>query len=188
MNWLFSIIRIAGASFPMASSLVQIQAEVDSNALNERIARLEDPVSNLHEDIPELSRAIYKAMCASNSIDLDFDDDFYVRYGRPLAILEARDYIEADHALLNPYVGGIFITDPSYIMYLCALEEDLDKMEKLISIVDSCGIGNMLDGHEVQAETELPLPVIDSVFEIFESKGYGECSETIGCSQYLGFV
>ena len=51
MNWFFKFVRIAGASFPVASSLVQLQSELDSDELNRRIQKLEDPISNLHEDV-----------------------------------------------------------------------------------------------------------------------------------------
>ena len=76
MNWFYSIVRIAGASFPVASSLVQLQSEIDSNALNERVAKLEDPVSNIHCDVPELARIIYQELKQTDGINLSFEEDF----------------------------------------------------------------------------------------------------------------
>lgn len=184
MDWFYSIVRIAGASFPVASSLVQLQAEIDSKKLLEKVARLEDPISNLHEDIPNVSRQIYKEIKDSNSSKLYFNDDFYRQFSRALAVLESKSYIKGSHALGKSYAAGINLIDPTYIMYLCAIEEDSSKMESLIKIVDDCEIGQWLDGNKI--EIDLPLPVIKAVFEIYESKGFGLCSKTINYCQYIG--
>lgn len=187
MDWLFAIIRIAGVAFPVASSLVQLQAELDSKALKERVARLEDPVSFLHVDVPELSRKLYKDLKLKNSDKLDFDQDFYNKYSRALAPLqESQGYIQGSHAIGKRFAAGIRLVDPSYIMYLCALEEDDVKMEALLKVVDSCKIGEWLDGKRIQVNIDLPLPVIRAVFDIYESKGYGICSKEIRACQYLG--
>lgn len=186
MDWLLSIVRVAGVAFPVASSLVQLQAEIDSKSLKERITKLEDPVSYLHEDVPELSRMIYQKLKQNDSAKLYFEDDFYEKYSRALAILESQGYIKGSHAIGKMYAGGLRIIDPSYIMYLCALEEDDMKMNSLIQSVENCKIGQWLDGKFIQKTTDLPLPVIKAVFDIYESKGYGLCSKTIGVCEYLG--
>ena len=189
MDWLLSIVRIAGASFPVASSLVQLQAEIDSKALLERVDRLEDPVSYLHNDVPELSRLIYQKLKLVNLAKLDFNDDFYNKYSRALAALESHGYIKGGHVLgKKKYAAGIRLVDPSYIMYLCALEEDDDKMTSLIKVVDGCKVGEWLDGNNIQKSINLPLPVIKAVFDIYESKGYGLCSKEIGSTKYMGKV
>ncbi|MCD4754699.1 MAG: hypothetical protein K8R75_02700 [Deltaproteobacteria bacterium] len=184
MDWLLSIVRVAGASFPVASSLVQLQAEIDSKALLERVAKLEDPVSRLHDDVPELSRQIYRKLKLENSTKLDFDEEFYKKFGRALAVLESQGYIKGGHALGKNYAAGIRLVDPSYIMYLCAIEEDSEKMESLMKVVDGCKVGQWLDGNRIQID--LPLPVIKAVFDIYESKGYGLCSQEVGSCKYIG--
>lgn len=186
MDWLFSIVRIAGASFPVASSLVQLQSEIDSKALLKRVEKLEDPVSFLHSDIPSLSKLIYHNLKSKQSLNLSFDDDFYSKYSRPLSALEAHGCIKGQHALTERYHAGIYLCDPSFIMYLCALAEDKNKMEKLIKLVDACEVGSWLDGKQIKMDIDLPLPVIRAVFDIYESKGYGLCSKTVGVDQYLG--
>lgn len=60
MNWFFSMVRVAGAAFPVSSMLVQLQAEIDSNELNNRLNRLEDPISHLHENVHDISEVMYK--------------------------------------------------------------------------------------------------------------------------------
>ena len=184
MDLLLSIVKIAGASFPLASSLVQFLAEVDSKALIERVERLEDPVSCIHDDVPELSRLIYRKLKVETLTKLDFDDEFYKKYSRALATLESHGFIKGVHALGKKYAAGIRLVDPSYIMYLCALEEDSEKMESLMKVVDGCKVGQWLDGNRIQIE--LPLPVIQAVFDIYESQGFGLCSREIGSCNYMG--
>lgn len=184
-----SIVRIAGASFPGASSLVQLQAEIDSKALLERISKLEDPISSLHELVPEVSRLIYDGIKSSNSKELKFDDSFYEKYSQPLAILESQGFIKGNHAAMSKsFAAGITVTDPSFIMYMCALAENKQKMESLIKIVDDCSKRNWLNGKQLQELLGLPLPVIQAVFEIYEAKGYGQCSKEIGSHKYMGKV
>lgn len=186
MDWFLSIVRVAGVAFPVASSLVQLQAEIDSKSLKERVARLEDPVSYLHDDVPELSRKIYRELKLNNSEKLDFNEEFYKKYSRALAVLESQGYIKGSHAIGKRFAAGVRIVDPSFIIYLCALEVDDAKMEALLKIVDNCSVGEWLDGRHIQEEIDLPLPVIRAVFDIYESKGYGICSKEIRACQYLG--
>lgn len=186
MNWFVSIVRVAGASFPVASSLVQLQSEIDSQALLDRVGKLEDPVSYLHDDLPELSRHIYQKLKTNNSSKLDFDDAFYKKYSRALAVLESQGYVKGGHALGKNYAAGIRLIDPSYIMYLCVLEEDSEKMESLIKIVEKCKVGEWLNGDDIQSSLSLPTPTIKAVFDIYESKGYGLCSKEIGSCKYVG--
>jgi len=184
MGWFFSIIRIAGVAFPVASSLVQLQAEIDSKALQRKVAKLEDPISHLHDDVPEVSRQIYQKLKLLNSVKLDFDDEFYKKFSRALAVIESKGYIKGGHALTKNYATGIRLIDPSYIMYLCALEENEEKMESLVKLVNDCKVGQWLDGKKISID--LPLPVIKAVFDIYESKGFGICSKERGSCNYMG--
>jgi len=84
------------------------------------------------------------------------------------------------------YAAGIRVSDPSYIMYLCALAEDSQKMASLIQEVDECPNGKWLNGKIIQKSLGLPLPVVQAVFDIYETKGYGLCSKEVGASQYMG--
>jgi len=186
MDWLLSIVKIAGAAFPVTSSLVQFLAEVDSKALMERVDRLEDPVSCIHDDVPELSRLIYRKLKVEKLTKLDFDDEFYKKYSRALATLESHGFIQGGHVFGKKYAAGIRLVDSSYIMYLCALEEDGEKMESLIKVVKDCEVGEWLDGKNIQTSIDLPLPVIKAVFDIYKSKGYGLCSKEIGSTKYMG--
>lgn len=182
VDWFFSIVRIAGTAFPVSSLLVQLHAEIDAKALLARVAKLEDPVSHLHEDVPELSKQIFQKMKSESATKLYFNEEFHNTYRRALAVLKARGYIECE----NNFALGIRLIDPSFIMYMCALEEDGEKMQALLQVIESCKIGEWLDGNVIKNTIDLPLPVIQAVFDIYEGRGYGQCSKTIGVTQYQG--
>lgn len=186
MDWLLSIVRIAGASFPVASSLVQLNSEIESKVLLRRVAKLEDPISHLHEQVPELSKCIYQEVKNINSTIIGFADGFYKEFSRPLAALEAQKFIKGGHVVGKQFATGLEVVDSMYIMYMCALAEESRKMEALINKVDSCEVGELINGFEVHESLEIPLPVVQAVFKIYETKGYGLCSKTIGESKYIG--
>ncbi len=58
-------------------------------------------------------------------------------------------------------------------------------MAEIFDIVDRCEPGIWLDANKLKEAIGLPLVVIDAVFEVFESKGYGMKSKTIGRYQYM---
>lgn len=185
MHWFLSLVRIAGASFPVASSLVQLQAEMDSREFDRRLRKLEDPIMTLHPDMPEVSRTIYSRLQGAEANLVQLEPDQYTRFSRALALLEARGFIKGRHTLAQRFGGGLRVTDPSYIVFMAAHCADPGNMAKLVEMVDSCEDGHWLDGHALRAELGLPLPVIQAVFSIYESKGYGICSREIGASKYL---
>lgn len=188
MDWFFSIIRIAGVGFPGAAALVQLQAEIDSASLKKRVSKLEDPISWLHTDVPELSRHLYRKLKAENSLKMYFDDEFYTRYSRALTALETCGYLKGSHALGKKFAAGLRIADPSYVMYMCVLEEDDANMGAIIKAVEDCPVGKRLDGTVLETSIGLPLPVIKAIFDIYEAKGYGMCPKTIGVYEYLGMA
>jgi len=69
---------------------------------------------------------------------------------------------------------------------MCVLAEDHNKMQEIVKIVDSCEVGKWLDGEKLKYEIGLPKYVIRAVFEIYEAKGYGILSKTIGSCLYMG--
>lgn len=187
MKWLGSIARVAGVSSPFTAWLVQIAAERSVAELDARLKSLEDPISMLHEDVPAASEAIYARLriAESNSIDLDKAD--YVRFSRALAVLDANGHISGKHGIGALYAAGLRVTDPAFILYMCSLYEDSDKLDRLVEIVNGCTRGQSLRAQEVMNETGLPNAVVAAVFKTYESKGYGMCSQGIGLNQaYYG--
>ena len=189
MDWLFAIARIAGVSSPLTAWLVQLQAEVDragEKALSERVRKLEDPISGLHRDVPQVAKAIYSQMADEDEAHVWFDADFYEKYSKPLAVLEARGLIKGEHTIVHRYYDGLRVIDPSFIMYMCALCKSDEQMKALIDRVESCERGRWLHGENIKTDLELPMPVIRACFDIYESNGYGLCSQEIGPPKYVG--
>lgn len=185
MDWFLKLVRIAGVNFPGAASLVQLQAELDSIAIENRLTNLEDPISNLHEDIPKISKIIYENLKVTDSITLNFPDEFYSHFSRALAALETKKLISKNSVIGSRIPLGINLIDPSYIMYMCNLAEEKHKMQEIFEIVDRCEVGVWLRGSELKSGLVLPKYVIRAVFEIYESKGYGMLSRTLGSCDYM---
>jgi hypothetical protein len=185
MKWLMSLVRIVGASLPYGSALLQLQAEIDSAAIQKRLRMLEDPISQLHPDVREVSEKLYNQLSATGEATLQFDAGFYAKYGKPLAILEARGFIAGAHAIGMKYVGGLWLQDPGYFVYLCALYEDQSKMDRLIELLAACAPGQWLRGDEIAKDLQLPRPVVKAFFELYEQRGLGTCSKEIGAILYL---
>jgi hypothetical protein len=186
MNWFFSMVRVAGAAFPVSSMLVQLQAEIDSNELNNRLNRLEDPISHLHENVHDISEVMYKKIKQLDNLKINLDDEEYEKYSRVLAVLESKSFIKGSHTIGKRFAKGLRIIDPTYVLYMCALFENSNEMEKLRNRVETCRIGQQLNGKTLQNEINLPLSIIGSVFKIYETKGYGVCSNEIGATIYIG--
>ena len=186
MDWFFKLVRIAGVNFPGAASLVQLQAEIDSEAMTKRIEKLSDPISSLHENVQIVAREIYQNLKEKDSNILYFSDDFYSKYSRALAALDSSNLIEKINTAGSRFPIAITLSDASFVMYMCNLEEDPEKMAKITSIVDSCEVGTWLNGTLLSQEIGLPVNVIRAIFSIYEAKGYGLLSKTLGSCQYMG--
>lgn len=182
IDWFLALIRIAGVSFPVSSALVQLHAEIDSMKLKKRLAKLEDPISHLHTDIPELSKLFYKKLKEENSTVLEFNDKIYSEFSKALALLDSRKFIKAHHTIGNRFQGDISLNDPTFILYLCLKHEDNHKMQLLYNYMEECEIGDSLNGNKI--DTDLPIPVIKAVFKVYESNGYGICSKEVGSCYY----
>lgn len=186
MDWFLKLVRIAGVNFPGAASLVQLQAEIDSEAINISIKKLSDPISFLNMDVQKVSREIYKKLKANNSDVLCFSDEFYSKYSKSLAALDSKKLIKKIVTADSRFPKFITLPDASFVIYMCKLDEDHKKMTRITSIVDSCEYGTCLDGYALSKQFELPVYVIRSIFSIYESKGYGILSNARGTCQYVG--
>ena len=179
------VARVVGASLPFVPSLIQLQAEIDSSAIQQRLLALEDPISTLHPDIRAVSEKLYRELAATGNAKIRFDDAFYTQYSRPLAILEAQGFITGTHAFGTKYADGLWVQDPKYVVYLCALSEDQSKMDGLVQLMENCTTGQWLRGEDIASDLHLPLPVIKALFQLYEARGLGNFSKETGAVNYL---
>lgn len=183
VNWIYSLVKVVGVSIPVVASLVQIQAEYDAFKLRERLRKLEDPINELHPQMGDLLEAIYTRLRSSDSSSISLEDPDYERFVRPLALLESRGFIAGEHVIGGSFKHGLRVSDPSFVLYLCALFEDEEKMQLLFDAVDSCSRGKTLRAQEVMDATGLSNPVVYAMFKSFESKGFGLISKEMGLNQ-----
>ncbi len=67
---------------------------------------------------------MYAKLQESATSTVEFDADFYDTYRRSLAALEAGGLLKGNHTLNERYAAGVSLTEPTFIMYMCALTED----------------------------------------------------------------
>ena len=113
------------------------------------------------------------------------DEETLARYGRVMAILESQGLIRGSHSSQKRFHLGLWLDNPHYIMYMCALFEDPDLMERLLSRVDSTPPKTWLRGAELAEEFALPLPVVRAVFQLYEAKSLGLLSKELGAVNYF---
>lgn len=176
MEWFLKIIRIAGVSFPGPASFVQLQAELTAIEMENRLQKLEDPISFLHEDIHEISKTIYQDLSKKDSVNVDFDEKFYTQFRRGLAVLNSQDLLSLVSVIGSIIPRGINLKNPFYIAYMSAIAENHTKMEDLVSRIDNLPIGKSLEAEDLKKQIGIPKYVIRAIFQLFESKGYGFCS------------
>jgi hypothetical protein len=56
--------------FSVASSLVPLNSEIESRSLFQRFVRLDDSISQLHKQVPALSKIIYQVIKKNNSTSI----------------------------------------------------------------------------------------------------------------------
>jgi hypothetical protein len=184
MDWFLSLVRIAGSSFPGAASLAQLQSELDTKEVRRRITALEDPIGQLHPQVPALGALLYQEIATTGRSKIRLAEEAYRQFSRPLAVLEAAKLVTGGHALGRRYADGLVVTDPVFVVYLARAFGDSGALERLITAVDQCRTDQWLKGEELVEEHGLPQPVVNAVFRVYEARGYGITSKTIGESLY----
>lgn len=184
MNWIASFARIIGTANPLTAMAVQFGAELDGRSIQNRLRRLEDPISSLHPDVGDVSGEIYDLVSETGESRVVFSDTQYDRYARVLAILEGAGMITGSHGLGKQFVAGFHLSDPSYVLYVAGLYEDPDLMERFVARVDSTPRNSWLRGSELAEEYALPLPVVRAFFQLLEVRGLGTLSRELGTANY----
>jgi hypothetical protein len=58
-------------------------------------------------------------------------------------------------------------------------------MDALLARVDETPAGTWIHGEPLAEELDLPLPIVQAIFRMYEAKGLGQCSKTVGLVRYL---
>lgn len=185
--WLFPLLRVLGVNFPGFAAAVQLSAEYDARRVQERLRRLEDPISALHPDVPTVSALLYGRLRAGyGGAKVELSDEEVALFARPLALLEGAGRIRGTHAIgSRPFVGGVWLSDPEYLVYLATLHEDPDRTGPFLARVDAAPAGTWIRGAELAEEYGLPLAVVRAVFELYARRGLGVLSRELGTANYL---
>lgn len=175
------ILSVLSASFPFASNFLQLRSEVSGYKIEKRLQALEDPISALHNTVPDLSKLLYQAIKSdsANSRWLDKSDLNLDCYRKAILLLHSHGYLED-----KGYV--IEFNAPSYVLYMATLSEKDNIIIELNGYMDSCESGCSIYASDLANSLNLPLALVLSVFEIYESKGYGYYDRTIDYEAYLG--
>ena len=186
MEWFLRLIRITGASFPGASSLVQLQSELSSIEFENRLRVLEDPIGNIDEHVQDASKVMYQAMKDQDSVNLNLDNDFYEKYSRTLILLENGGLLKREVASGHPQPLCINLTNPFFIIYMSAFYEDADAMSEINDLVNNCPKGKTLNAELISQEKSVPKYTVRAVFLIYESKRFGCCTGGMQKLRYQG--
>ncbi len=184
MTWMASLARVFGAAVPFGSILVQISAEVESRDIQARLRRLEDPISSLHPDIRELASLIYTSVEDSDESRVQLSQEEYERFRRPLAMLEQNGHIRGSHSLQQRFIAGFWLVEPTFVLYMCALFEDPDIMERLVAYFEATKPNSWMHGKDIAGEFAVPLPVVKALFQLYEARGLGMLSKELGAVNF----
>lgn len=154
--------------------------------LKVELRQFEELISRLHEDVPKVSKEIYQKMSTTDSDNIKFDQEFYVKYRRAIISLELNSLVLQRKRIGTNAIQGIYIINQLYIVYMSACSEDRKKAQEVVSIVDKCKVGDWLDSKEIKDKTGLPKCVVKAIFEIYQAKGYGSLQNTSYSFRYYG--
>jgi hypothetical protein len=185
-RWFYKVIKMSGNGYPASMLITKILKGTDNITDIEKFQRLEEYFNKSHTDILKVSKFFYKQLLLHDANIIYFSDDFYINYSSSINTLESYGFISASHKEHFDLPLTIILIDPTYIIYLCALFDDDNNMFGLVDLVERCHVGLCLRGNQLKVIFNLPLNVVNSVFEVFAFKGYGIYNRVIDNTSYLG--
>lgn len=185
MGWIAALSRIVGAGMPFGGVAVQISAELESRDVQRRLRQIEDPISALHPDVRAVSELIYERLRGAGLSKIELSDTEQDQYARPLAMLEAEGLLDGTHVIGSHYSVGYWLRNPTFVLYMAALFEDADLMERLVEQIDQLKRGTWLNGIQLAEELALPVRTVQAVLELYARKGLGLMSREIGTVNYM---
>ncbi len=188
VDWFVRLAKVAGASNPLTAWLVQLEDELAAAELERRVQALEDPLSDLHPDMREVASLIWEQVRESDSRVVELDPGAYKTFARCLAELESLGLIAGRHALGGRFVAGLRVRDPTFTVYMARLFGSGQGVDRVVQAVDSCSEGTWLDGRKLASDCDVPVQLVDAIFRLYEQRGYGIVSKTLGEVAYCGTV
>ena len=185
MSWYIKSLKMLGVMIPLTAPLVQLASDCESDQMKKDIDKLLDPITSLHLDIKPLSKELYKQLVEVDEKLLLMNDDFFHKYLRPLSLLEAQGAIKFRKDANKSVPQGVFLIDPGFVLYLCQLFADTNAMQALFNKIESCQKGEWLCSDTLKKELDLPSFIIEQVFSLYATKGYGLLSAPVGQVRYM---
>ena len=185
-------LRSVAASVPVAASLSQWWAEMDSDAQTEAIEELREQVSGLrnpiiacHPRAPELLAVFYKRIEETGEsswlVDVEMTEFLEV-----LNLWEKQGQVQVQHAIGNRFIRVSFC-EPLFIMAIYnAVKGDAAtaKLRHSVWRVIKCERKGV-QGQPIADALGVSLLYVDALFQILEEEGKGWKSKTRGSSYFL---
>lgn len=184
MGWIASLARVIGTAIPFGGAAVQISAELEGREIQRRLKQIEDPLSALHPDVRAVSQLLYERLATADGSKVELSPQEHDQYARSLAMLEANGLLDGTRAIGTHYAIDYWFNSPAYVLYMAALYEDADLMERLVQRVDRLERGTCLNGLQLAEELNIPVRVVKAVLELYTARGLGFMSRELGTVTY----
>lgn len=188
LEWLKSLLKIGVTFFSSdsISAVMQAANEVEGNSIESRINKLEDPIGSLHVDMIATCKFLYHALYRphQNSLCISMNKNVFEKYSKPLSLLKGHGYLEFSNSAASAYPSDITLNNPFLIVYAAAVSGVNDKLNKITEKMDSVVRGQTLKGQIIAEKEEISIFVVDAFFKIWEEKGLGYCSRSVGEYRY----
>ena len=180
------LVRGFASEFPGGSFTLQVLGDLETDALRTRLDRLEDPIGQIHPDLPSVAPLLYRGLAEAESGWLRLNEADADRFRRVLQALEGRGMVRSKSYIGAGVVTEFRISSPVFVLYLAERHGSQQGIELVIKQVEELERGRSLNGQLLAADTGVPIRVVQAVFERAEAEGLGRNSRTIGELRFTG--
>jgi hypothetical protein len=182
-------LRSVAASVPVAASLSQWWAEMDSDIQAETVEKLQgevrqlkNPILSSHSNAVGALKGLYSRIELTGETSLTVDEEPGA-YLEVFSLWEKSGFMKGQHAMGNRWIS-IDVVDPIFIMAIFgAVRGDQEAHELRRSVwtmIRQAGKG--VQGERIAEALKIPLAYINALFMIFEAEGKGCKLKTLGSS------
>jgi hypothetical protein len=180
-------VKIAAQLLPVTSALAQWLSEIEASNVDERLAKLENPLSKYGDRIGDLTKELYSMLEQQPQDIATTHLDWSTRlepFKKELRHLEAEGLLTGSHCLGPGGEFGAGLRLNHGLIVLLALHHgDHDAVSSLTEAIETTQI--QLNGKKIREQINLPLTVIDAFFSGYAGRGQGLKSREIGASAYI---